>query len=114
MTTVIELTGSPYQKDERRLGPPLDCVSEKLRAALAASHRSARAADPETHPSARLSFYYAVVAYTALYVVLADWSQDINGLVKRLLQMGENDFEAWLDLVQDEGDVLGHGGTGKA
>lgn len=57
-----------------------------------------------------LAFYSNIVAYTALYVMLADWNSDMPGLVKRLTAMNQGDFERWLDLVREDGDVLGHAG----
>lgn len=110
MTHYIKMGGPPYQKKEVRFGPPLDYVGEKLRTSLEQLHLLVSKLSPSENASLHLAFYNSVVAYTALYVMLADWNSDMPGLVERLTAMNDADFETWLDLVCEDGDVLGHAG----
>ena len=119
--------GGAYRRDERRTGPPLDYVGEKLRQGLGCQHallhalgdaragtaagaERARAAEEPSEPgpsalAARLSFGYQLTAYLALYNMLgARGSEDE---LDRLVAMAPEDSRRWLAFVAREGSVSG-------
>ena len=106
--------GSAYRTGERRVGPPLDYVGEKLRQGLACQHALLHALrDPgDGGPSngasamaARLAFGYQLTAYLALYNMLGSRGSEDD--VDRLVATAPEDFRRWLDFVMREGSVSG-------
>ena len=113
--------GGAWRRDERRTGPPLDYVGEKLRLGLGCQHgllhalgRTDDARRPDAEGAsgpgvsvlaARLSFGYQLTAYLALYNMLgARGSEDE---LDRLVAMAPEDFRRWLAFVAREGSVSG-------
>ena len=100
--------GPAYQKTERRTGPPLEYVAEKLRRSLECLHElhgwTPGAAGGKGGPGAvRSAFYYAAVAYLALHNMLA--LADPPEFSDRLLGMSRSEFDDWLDGIDREGSV---------
>ena len=116
--------GPAYRTDERRVGPPLDYVGEKLGRALSCQHALLHAlrgepdaADARTDAAhgaprkdaslvaARVSFGYQLTAYLALYNMLGSRGSEDD--VDRLVGMPSEDFRRWLAFVEREGSVSG-------
>ena len=114
--------GTAYRTGERRVGPPLDYVGEKLRQGLACQHallhalrgrgENARSGSASDVPSggasamaARLAFGYQLTAYLALYNMLGSRGSEDD--VDRLVATAPEDFRRWLDFVMREGSVSG-------
>ena len=125
--------GAAYRTGERRVGPPLDYVGEKLRQGLACQHAllhalrvpggpddgarsdgasSGTSSGASGGPSggasamaARLAFGYQLTAYLALYNMLGSRGSEDD--VDRLVATAPGDFRRWLDFVAREGSVSG-------
>jgi hypothetical protein len=122
---VTDPNGPAYERTEERTGPPLDYVAEKLGHCLHALHGQHRAvaqlpADLPTPGKAagkpqplkesllspgRYAFHYGVVAFLALHNILA--LANDHGLEDRLLGMSDEEFEAWMERIREEGSVTG-------
>ena len=117
--------GPAYRADERRVGPPLAYVGEKLRHGLACQHALLHAlrghdgdvpgatgpdgadapADGARVMAARMAFGYQLTAYLALYNMLGSRGSEDD--VDRLAATPPQDFRRWLAFVEREGSVSG-------
>lgn len=118
--------GPAFQSEEVRTGPPLDYVGEKIANSLKSLHyeignieryvpkdlrvsRWAEGAPPRVvdmlTPQVRFAFRYGLVAFLALHNLLAVAND--QHLADRLLAMSDDDFEAWLNRIREEGSVTG-------
>ena len=96
--------GPAYERVERREGPPLAYVAEKLRYCLESAHSAPRdRADAERHLDH--AFRYGLVAYLALQNLLA--LANDHDLGDRLLALDRQAFSQWLDRLEEEGSVTG-------
>jgi hypothetical protein len=103
--------GPAYQKQQARIGPPLEYVAEKLGTGLADLHRAVqvgRGAGDSTgnERDLRSAFMHALVAYLALGNMLA-LAEDPGALAERLLGATREEFDDWLWRVEQEGSVTG-------
>lgn len=120
--------GPAWRTGERRTGPPLSYVGEKLGHGLECQHgimhglaRAAACAPapaPGAHDAARdgpslevlesaarIAFDYQLTAYLALYNMLG--SKGGHEEVDRLARMTTTEFRRWLAFVEREGSVTG-------
>ena len=103
--------GPAYQKQQARVGPPLEYVAEKLGTALTDLHRAVRVRGGAIEMSGeerdlRSAFMHALVAYLALGNMLA-LAADPGALAERLLGATAEEFDAWLWRVEQESSVTG-------
>ena len=101
--------GPAWRADERRVGPPLGYVGEKLGRGLVCQHALLRALRDEpaggAFMAARLSFGYQLTAHLALYNMLGSRGSEDD--VDRLVAMSTDDFRRWIAFVEREGSVSG-------
>jgi hypothetical protein len=122
-----EPNAGAYEKEEKRKGPPLAYVGEKLRRAVESAHDTYQAIErdvPDNLPQparahgsaystkqdglvspAYSTFIYSVTAYLALYNMLGMITDPKK--VSALLAMKREDLSAWLDGIEREGSVHG-------
>lgn len=98
----LDANGPAYQRQELRVGPPLEYVAEKLRRSVECQQRVLASAPTS---DAMAAFHYALVAYLALNNMLA--AADPPSFSNRLAQMTPDDFSHWLDAIDRGGSVLG-------
>jgi hypothetical protein len=104
-----------YEKEEVRMGPPLDYVAEKFRRSMEQTHYlihlvrqtgSAEAEEKDTILSqARGALRYQLTGYLALKNMLA--LANDQGLFERLERFSYDDFHDWLDRIDQQGSVRG-------
>jgi hypothetical protein len=127
MYEIPDSNGSAYTREERRNGPPLDYVGEKLRKAVESAHATYKAVvgfvprdlppEPEFDPSAPSSakfdilahnaYYalsYSLTAFLALYNMLGVVRDDY---VEGIAAKSRDELRIWLDLIEREGSVHG-------
>jgi hypothetical protein len=119
--------GPAYQRREVRQGPPLGYVGQKIRNGLHATHgliQDLQAHIPDDLPAPNAakgnpyslkrdylvgpaydSFYNGLVAFLALYNALDRVNRP--NLVRDLAARSTEEFRAWLDQVERDGDVTG-------
>lgn len=123
-----DTNGPAYKKEEKRVGPPLEYVGEKIRKALESEHallRNIIECVPDNLPLApcyqegapisikhdcleslaHYSFHNLLIAFAALYNMLSSVGE--SGDVERFLKMGKEEFARWLNLIEREGSVVG-------
>ncbi len=122
-----EPNAGAYEKEERRKGPPLGYVGEKLRRAVESAHgmyQDINRLVPDNLPQpekvrgsvfstkqdsllspAYTNFMYGLTAYLALYNMLGVLSD--HQKIPTLLSMSHEDFSGWLDGIEREGSVHG-------
>lgn len=114
-----DTNGPAYQKEEKRFGPPLEYVGEKLRNSVESWHEVVQNVleyIPEDLSTGRLSikkdlllspahygFYNALVAFLALHNMLG--SANSPSLVNEHASKSKDDFKLWLDFIEREGSV---------
>lgn len=119
-----DTNGPAYRKEERRSGPPLTYVGEKLRHGLDELHRllatlesaggtvdsssehdaNRRMREDAAH-AALHAFSYQITAFLALHNMLGAHRGYKD--TERLRRMSREDFDRWLSFVEREGSVLG-------
>jgi len=119
-----DTNGPAYRKEERRSGPPLTYVGEKLRHGLDELHRllttlesaddtvdsssehdaNRRMREDATH-AALYAFSYQITAFLALYNMLG--AKGEPEAVDRLAAMTPEAFRRWIGFVEREGSVTG-------
>jgi hypothetical protein len=120
--------GPAYQKEEKRVGPPLDYIAEKLRNSIESHHEVLRITreciliDLPREPcysdeseisikeeclefNAMYGFHNAVIAFLALYNMLGSAAE--ADYTERLSKIKKNDLDKWLDFVEREGSING-------
>lgn len=103
----LNANGPAYTQREGRQGVPLDYVAEKLGRAIQDLHRAARKL-PAGDLDALGAMLHLLVAYLGLHNMLAKAND--RSLAPRLLAGSREELDAWLRLVQREGDVRGLAG----
>ena len=112
----LEPNDEAYLKTEERTGPPLAYVAEKLRTSLEANHFLVRAfkhssveKDEEDESPIRLhtlvAFRSQIIAYLAFKNMLALVNE--GELFERLEGFSTEEFENWLDRIDQQGSVTG-------
>lgn len=114
-----DTNGPAYQKEQKRFGPPLEYVGEKLRNSVESWHEvlqnvSENIADDLS--SGRLSvkkdlllspahygFYNALIAFLALHNMLG--SAQSPSLVSEHASKSKDEFKLWLDFIEREGSI---------
>jgi hypothetical protein len=104
-----------YEKDEVRTGPPLSYVAEKLRRAAELMHfltnrlNAIEELDSEQKSNllsqARGSLRYQLTGYLALNNMLALVND--QGFFERIESYSYDDFNDWLDRINQQGSVSG-------
>jgi len=106
-----------YEREELRIGPPLDYVGEKLRHAVEYAHQAYQAirnVDPgglsSSDRQALLSRTYgsfrsSLTAFLALYNMLGLLTEPKK--VDALLDLEADALDEWLDRIVQEGSVTG-------
>jgi len=111
MDDILDLSsnGPAYEKEQVRLGPPLEYVAEKLQTALLLLHGHCEAERKREQPPASSTpeaiFRYQMTAFLALKNML-HLAGDPD-FASRLLEMPGEDFETWVENVSTEGSVTG-------
>ncbi len=107
-----DANGPAYQKTERRTGPPLDYVAEKMRSCIEQLHASIQTLREHEQSkkdglseSVRSAFRYAVISYLALMNMLGVANN--QSIFDRLLAMSPEDLREWIDRIHIEGSVIG-------
>ena len=103
----LNANGAAYTWREGRHGVPLDYVSERLGHAIEDLYRAAKRL-PGDDIDAQSAMYHLLVAFLALHNMLGKAND--KSLVPRLLGGSREQLDAWLSLVQREGDVQGLAG----
>lgn len=96
--------GSAYEKEERRLGVPLDYVGDKLGNAILEMNELARR-QPDLKNELHRAMHYQLLAFLALNNMLGAGNDP--DLTERFLNFEREDAERWIDLVHRQGDVSG-------
>lgn len=102
-----------YVKSEERTGPPLDYVAEKLRRSLEAIHSlHSLLLTSDDHPSqerlrheAEHALQKGLTSFLALHNLLALSNE--HRLTERLLSYSYEEFQDWLDRIQEQGSING-------
>lgn len=103
----LNANGPAFTRREGRHGVPLDYVAEKLGHAIEDVYRAAKRL-PSDDIDAQSAMYHLLVAFLALHNMLGKAND--RSLVLRLLGGSREQLDAWLALVQREGDVQGLAG----
>jgi hypothetical protein len=98
-----------YERREVRDGMPLEYVGEKLGLAVRAVHkqsRQSRQGEASSIDAASYgAFHYTVTAFVALYNMLGLVAEPDR--IAQLLELDEDDFDAWVGNVEQQGSVTG-------
>lgn len=120
--------GPAYQKEEKRSGPPLDYIAEKLRYSVESHHEVLRIVreciriELPTEPcyskesgisikeeclefNAMYGFHNAIIAFLALYNMLG--SAQAPDYTEKLSRTKKEELDKWLDFVEREGSING-------
>jgi hypothetical protein len=100
----LNANGPAYTLRQDRHGVPLSYVSEKLGRAIEELHRYAQHHQGE-RDEIRAAMYYLLVAHLGLHNMLG--AANDHTLADRLLNSSSRDLQAWLRLVDRDGDVRG-------
>lgn len=100
----LSANGPAYTSEEQRHGVPLSYVGEKLGTAIEELHRYALR-HPHELDALHVPMYYLLVAHLGLHNMLGKAND--HSLTKRLLRASGNELQAWLGLIEREGDVNG-------
>ena len=100
----LDANGPAYTSHEVRHGVPLSYVAEKLRLAIEDLHRYGRQ-HPAAHEGLMEAMYHQLIAYLGLHNMLS--AAGDRSLTPRLFAGSGAELDAWLRLVEHEGDVLG-------
>jgi hypothetical protein len=103
----LDANGPAYTTRQERNGVPLSYVGEKLGHAIEELHRYARH-HPDRRQALLAPMHYLLVAHLGLHNMLAKAND--RSLTLRLLEGSEAELQAWLALVEREGDVAGLAG----
>jgi hypothetical protein len=103
----LDANGPAYTTRQERNGVPLSYVGEKLGHAIEELHRYARH-HPDRQQALLAPMHYLLVAHLGLHNMLAKAND--RSLALRLLAGSEAGLQAWLALVEREGDVAGLAG----
>lgn len=96
--------GSAYEKEEQRLGVPLDYVADKLGNAILELSALAQR-QPDLSKDLYLTMRYQLIAFLALNNMLA--AANDPDLTDRMLSLSRDEAERWVNLVHRQGDVSG-------
>lgn len=103
----LDANGPAYTAPQSRHGVPLEYVGDKLARAIEELHLYA-----SKHPGQREELhgpmYYLLVAHLALHNMLAKAND--RSLPTRLLATSTEELNAWLAVIEREGDVAGLAG----
>lgn len=100
----LNANGAAYTLREDRHGVPLVYVAEKLGSAVEALHSYGQR-HPEARDELMLPMYYLLVSHLGLHNMLGKAND--HSLTARLLNGSRESLEAWLQLLDREGDVQG-------
>ncbi|MRV70609.1 hypothetical protein GJ700_02600 [Duganella sp. FT92W] len=103
-TPNIKANGPAYEKGEHRYGVPLDYVADKLSNAILALNALA-SARPELASELHQAMHYQLVAFLGLNNMLG--AANDRELPVRILRGTHEDAERWIQLVLEQGDVMG-------
>lgn len=100
----LDANGPAYTSRQQRDGVPLAYVGEKLGRAIEALHRSGLR-HPDRRDELLAPMDFLLVAHLGLHNMLAKAND--RTLAARLLAASDDDLQAWLRVVDREGDVAG-------
>lgn len=100
----LNANGPAYTSQQRRDGVPLSYVGEKLGRAIEELQRHGQR-HPEQRQELLPSMHYLLVAFLGLHNMLAKAND--RSLAGRLLDSTNDALDAWLALVESDGDVEG-------
>lgn len=103
----LDANGPAYTTAQSRRGVPLEYVGDKLARAIEELHRYARK-HPVQQQELYGSMYYLLVAHLGLHSMLAKAND--RSLPARLLAASTEELDAWLAVIEREGDVAGLAG----
>jgi hypothetical protein len=103
----LSANGPAYTTRQERDGVPLSYVGEKLGHAMEELHRYGLAR-PDERKALLPPMHYLAVAFLGLHNMLAKAND--RTLADRLLNGSAEDLDAWLALIEREGDVEGLAG----
>jgi hypothetical protein len=103
----LDANGPAYTSRQERDGVPLAYVGEKLGRAIEELHRYA-ANHPDQRGALQHTMYFLLVAHLGLHNMLAKTAD--RTLPLRLLGGSRDQLDAWLELIEREGDVQGLAG----
>lgn len=103
----LSANGPAYTSEQQRYGVPLSYVGEKLGSAIEELHRYARR-HPDELDALQGPMYYLLVAHLGQHNMLGKAND--RSLTTRLLGASGDELQAWLRLIEREGDVNGLAG----
>lgn len=103
----LNANGPAYTTQQERHGVPLSYVGEKLGTAIEELHRYAQSR-PGEREGLQAPMYYLLVAHLGLHNMLGKAND--HSLAARLLNSSIAGLQAWLRLIEREGDVKGLAG----
>ena len=103
----LSANGPAYTSEQQRYGVPLSYVGEKRGSAIEELHRYARR-HPDELDALQGPMYYLLVAHLGLHNMLGKAND--RALTTRLLGASGDELQAWLRLIEREGDVNGLAG----
>ncbi len=103
----LDANGPAYTVPQSRHGVPLEYVGDKLARAIEELNSYARK-HPQQRPEVHGPMYYLLVAHLDLHNMLAKAND--RSLPTRLLAASTEELDAWLAVIEREGDVAGLAG----
>ena len=103
----LDANGPAYTAAQSRDGVPLEYVGDKLARAIEELHRYAQK-HPDQHHELQAPMHYLLVAHLGLHNMLA--TANDRSLPLRLLSARSAELDAWLAIIEREGDVAGIAG----
>jgi len=103
----LDANGQAYTVTQSRSGVPLEYVGGKLACAIHELHRYA-SKHPQQQHELHGPMYYLLVAHLGLHNMLAKAND--RTLTTRLLAASSKELDAWLAIIEREGDVAGVAG----
>jgi hypothetical protein len=104
---ITDHNGGAYEKEETRVGLPLDYVASKQRQSLENIHYIEKQfrSNKDDYFFMHYAFSSGIKAFLALYNMLALTND--NQLYDRLLAYTDDEFEGWLNNIEKHGCVNG-------